>query len=205
MKIKQILPLSAAVVAVALLGSCSDRESYADLLNDENQAVNSYLAEYPVIGSVPADGNFITMQDVQAEHPGMTRAEALKLTPYYRMDDDGYVYMQVVNPGGETKAFDDQLIYFRFTRWNLSYAYKYGVWEASGNSSDLGTNTTSFRFGNTTLSSTTRWGEGLQTPLKYLGLDCEVNMVVKSYLGPTEEVSSVYPFLYNVRYFPSKI
>lgn len=202
MKTKHIL---ASLAMVASLTACSDRESYAELLNDENQAVNYYLADFPVIGSVPADEEFVTMQDIQAEYPDMTREEALKLTPFYKMDNDGYVYMQVINPGSDTKAADNQLIYFRFTRWNLTYAYKYDTWESSGNSSDLGTNTTSFRFGNTTLTSTTQWGEGIQTPLKYLGLDCEVNMVIKSYLGPTEEVSSVYPFLYNVRYFPSKI
>lgn len=202
MKLKYILPM---LLGCAALSACSDRESYAELLNDENQAVNAYLSEYPVIASVPADSVFTSVQDIQALYPGMTREEALKLTPFYRMDDDGYVYMQVVNPGGDKKVVDDQLIYFRFTRWNLAYAYKYDVWEPSGNSTDLGSNTTSFRFGNTTLSSTTQWGEGIQTPLKYLGVDCEVNMVIKSYLGPLEEVSSVYPFLYSVRYFPSKI
>lgn len=202
MKLQYIIP---AIAGIAALTACSDKESYADLLNDENQAVNAYLADYPVIGEVPANEEFISMQDVLEEYPGMSREEALKLTPFYRMDDDGYVYMQVVNPGSGTKVADNQLIYFRFTRWNLSFAYKYGSWESAGNSADLGSNTTSFRFGNTTLTSTTQWGEGIQVPLKYLSLDCEVNLVVKSYVGLVEEVASVYPFLYSVRYFPSKI
>lgn len=199
---KYILPI---LLLTFSLASCSDKESYSDLLNDENQAVNSFLADYPVIGDVPADSVFISMQDIQAEYPDLTREEALKLTPFYRMDADGYVYMQVLNPGGDTKATKEQLIYFRFTRWNLAYVYKYGLWEAAGNSADLGTNSTSFRFQNTTLQSTTQWGEGIQTPLNYLGLDCEVRMVIKSYLGPTEEVSAVYPYLYTIRYFPSRI
>ncbi len=191
--------------AGVLFSACDDEESYADLLNAENQAVNSFLADYPVIPDVPADGDFITLADVQAENPELTRAEAINLTPFYRMDSDGYVYMQVINPGTGTEVTDNQLIYFRFTRWNLSYVYKYGLWEGSGNSTDLGSNTTSFRFGNTTLESSTQWGEGIQEPLKYLSVDCEVRIVIKSYLGPVEEVASVYPFLYQVRYFPSKI
>lgn len=202
MKIKHIFTL---LLAVGAMSACKDRESYADLLNDENQAVNSYLANFPVIPDVPADSVFTTLADVQELYPELSRSEALRLTPYYRMDNDGYVYMQVVNPGSGPKATLDQMIYFRFTRVNLAVYYKYDTWEITGNSADLGTNTTGFRFGNTTLPSTTQWGEGLQTPLKYLPVDCEVNMVVKSYLGPVEEVSSVYPFLYSIRYFPSKI
>lgn len=196
----------AAIIAIAMnLAACDDKESYADLLNEETQAANSFLANYPVIADVPADGEFVTMVDVQAENPGMSREDALKLTPYYRMDNDGYVYMQVINPGSGTKVEDNQLIYFRFTRWNLSYVYEYGLWEGSGNSTDLGSNTTSFRYGNETLESTTQWGEGIQVPLEYLSVDCEVRMVIKSYKGPVEEIASVYPFLYQVRYFPSKI
>lgn len=201
--IRYILPLLAALI---LMPACSDKESYADLLNDENQAVNDYLANYPVIASVPSDSVFRTLADVMAENPALTRQEAISLTPFYRMDDDGYVYMQVLNPGTPgNRVKEDQLIYFRFTRWNLGFVYKYGLWESSGNSTDLGTNTTSFRFGNTTLQSTTQWGEGIQVPLRYLPIDCEVNMVIKSYLGPTEEIAAVYPYLYSIRYFPSKI
>ena len=202
---KTIKYIAAMLLVGVFFSACSDKESYADLLNEENQAVNSFLANYPVIADVPSDGEFITLADIQSENPDLTREDALKLTPYYRMDNEGYVYMQVINPGSGTKVTDNQLIYFRFTRWNLSFAYEYGLWEGSGNSTDLGSNTTSFRFGNETLESTTQWGEGIQEPLKYLSVDCEVRMVIKSYLGPVEEVASVYPFLYQVRYFPSKV
>lgn len=201
--LKHILLLPLLLLATS---ACNDKESYADLLNDENQAVNDFLANYPVIGSIPADSAFTTMTDIMADHPSISREDAVKLTPFYRMDDDGYVYMQVLNAGtAGNKAADNQLIYFRFTRWNLGVAYKYGMWESSGNSSDLGTTTTSFRFLNTSLQSSTQWGEGIQTPLKFLPINCEVNLVIKSYLGPTDEVSAVYPYLYSVRYFPSKI
>lgn len=197
------------IVSLLLVGglfaSCDDKESYADLLNAENKAVNDFLADYPVIPTLPADDKFISVADIQKEYPEMSRVEAMKLAPFYRMDDDGHVYMQVINPGSGTKAFDNQLVYFRFTRWNLVFVYEQDIWQGNGNSTDLGSNTTSFRFGNETLQSTLQWGTGIQVPLKYLSVDCEVRMVIKSYRGPTEEISSVYPFLYQVRYFPSKI
>lgn len=195
----------ASALALGALTACDDRESYADMLRDENEAVNNYLADYPVIDVLPADSVLRSTQDILADYPGMTQEEAIKLTPFYRMDDDGYVYMQVVNPGSGPKAQLDQLIYFRVTRYNLLLLHKYGTWEGNGNSANLGTTPTSLRFGNTTLQSTTQWGEGLQVPLQWLNLDCQVRMVIKSYLGPTDEVISVYPFLYELRYFPSKI
>lgn len=203
------------IAAVIGFCSCKDTESYADLLRDENHAVNNYLADYPLITSVPADGEFLSAEDIkkseafQAEYGNLSPADqdkqAQRMTPYYRMDEDGYVYMQVISPGTGAMAEEDQQIWFRFTRYNLAYAYKYGTYETSGNENDVASNPTSFRYKNTTLSSTTQWGEGIQTPLEYLPLNCRVNLVIKSYLGPTEEVTSVYPYVYSVRYYPSKI
>lgn len=201
----KILKLFIGVVMALALGACKDTESYADLLRDENHAVNDYLSNYPVIDRVPADSSFLTVTELMA-HDGLTRDEALKLAPFYRMDSEGYVYMQVVNPGSPgMKTKTGQLIYFRFTRYNLATGYKYDTWEAQGNETDLASNVTSFRYKNETLTSTTQWGTGIQVPLDYLSTDCEVNIVIKSYVGPTEEVSSVYPYVYHIRYFPSKI
>lgn len=197
--------LALIAIAFCLLTACKDKESYADLLRDENQAVNAYLAGYPVISTIPTDGKFVTTQEIM-QSQGLPREEAELLTPFYRMDDDGYVYMQVVNPGlTESKAQENQLIYFRFTRYNLKAWYEYDTWTPSGNATDLGTNTTSFRYKNTTLQSTTQWGEGIQVPLEYLNLGCEVNIIIKSYMGPEDEITNVYPYLYKIRYFESKV
>lgn len=203
-----------ASIAV-MVSSCNDRESYADLLRDENHAVNAYLANYPLITEVPADHDFISAKDIKAsaafqlEYGSLDDARqdsvALTLTPFYRMDQEGYVYMQVVDPGSGAMAFEDQQIYFRFTRINLSVEYKTGNATSSGNESDIASTPTSFRYKNTILASTTQWGTGIQVPVEYLPLNCRVNLIVKSYLGPTEEVSSVYPYLYNIRYYPSRI
>lgn len=205
MKITKFIIFALSALAMLTSTSCKDKESYADLLRDENQAVNAYLANYPVIASIPADNEFITTQQIMKEQ-GLNREDAEKLTPFYRMDGDGNCYMQVVNAGlTETKAEEDQLIYFRFMRYNIKAWHLYDVWEGSGNASDLGTNTTSFRYKNTTLTSTTQWGEGIQIPLEYLNLGCEVNIIIKSTLGPEDEITSVYPYLYNIRYFASKV
>ena len=47
------------------------------------------------------------------------------------------------------------------------------------------------------------WGSGIQTPLAFLNLGCEVNLLLKSQYGWNTELSYVQPYLYHVRYFPS--
>ena len=198
---KYIISALAAFAAVTAISSCKDKESYADLLTDENKAVNAYLANYPVISSIPADHEFVNTMQIMQEQ-GLSREEAEKLTPFYRMDEDGNCYMQVINPGlTDQMAEADQQILFRFMRYNIKAWYLYGIWEGSGNAADLGTTPTSFRY----KTSTTQWGEGIQIPLEYLCLGCEVNIIIKSTLGPEEEITSVYPYLYNIRYFESKV
>ena len=181
--------------------SCSDDDSYATLLTEETKSVNLYLADYLVRNSIPTDTVFETVEDIAARE-GISTEEATKLAPFYRMDDDGYVYMQVIKAGTPgNRVSSNQLIYFRFTRYNLTLYRKYGTWEATGNAMDLGSTPTSFRFGNTTLTSTTQWGTGVQLPLSYLPIDCEVNLVIKSQYGFYEETSYVTPYLFHVRYY----
>lgn len=187
---KAILSIIFAVPALAVVSSCDDSTSYADLLNDETKSVNSYLANNRVVNSVPADSVFEEGPDA----------------PFYRMDEDGMVYMQVLKSGNlEDKAEPDQLIFFRFTRSNLNYWAKTGDFLSEGNANDFEYNATSFRFGNYTLASSSQYGAGIQLPLGYLGIDCEVNLVIKSQYGFQSEIANVIPYLYNVRYFKSQI
>ena len=173
-----------------MLSSCDEGESYADLLKDETFAVNKFLADQRIVNKIPSDSVFEYGVDA----------------PYYKMDEDGNVYMQVLNAGTkENKAESDQLIYFRFMRYNLHYWSLDGEMSGEGNADDMEYLPTSFRFGNYTLSSSAEWGSGIQLPLYYLGVDCEVNLVIKSQYGIASEISNVVPYLYNVRYFKSQI
>lgn len=176
-----LIPMIAAVFS-----SCSSRKSYAQLLNDEDRAVNSFLANQRVINSIPADSVFETGEDA----------------PYYRLNEEGTLYMQVLDPGTRTdKAEYDDLIYFRFTRTNLSTLWKTGEIDLEGNDGDMSILATSFRYQNFTLQTYAAYGSGIQEPLKFLGVDCRVNIVVKSQLGLTGEIAAVIPYLYNLRYF----
>jgi len=180
------------LVALTMLTACNDDTSYADRLNNERNAVNAYLANHRVVMSVPEDSVF----------------EVGEIAPFYRLDTDGNVYMQVLNAGDRKndKAKTSQPIYFRYSRYNLSVWYSDGNWTVySGNENSMDAVACSFNFADYTLPSSSQWGYGLQYPLMFLGAECEVNLVIKSQFGFSNEISLVTPFFYHVRYYHSQI
>lgn len=186
----KLLPF-ALFALVILLPSCKDQESYSDLLKDEEKATNAYLANQRVEMEIPADSVFVTGSDA----------------PYYRMDEDGYLYMQVVSAGDKKdKPKNGDQVYFRFTRWNLKNWYSAGIWASEGNADNLnnGLGATSFVFGNTSSSNSVLYGSGIQTPLYYLGYNSEVNLVLRSYYGFQTDGSACIPYLINLRYFKAE-
>jgi len=180
------------VMALSLLTACNNDQSYADRLNEERYAVNSYLANHRVVMSVPKDSVFEVGEDA----------------PFYRLDNDGNIYMQVLNAGDRKndRAKVGEPIYFRYTRYSLAVWYAEGkLVPYSSNENSMDAQFCSFNYSDFKLPSTSQWGYGLQYPLNFLGVECEVNLVIKSQFGFTNEISYVMPFLFHVRYFHSMI
>ena len=71
------------LTTLMLLCACNNDQSYADRLNEERNAVNSYLSNHRVEMKIPKDSVF----------------EVGENAPFYRVDPDGNVYMQVLNAG----------------------------------------------------------------------------------------------------------
>lgn len=190
MKIKSIL-LLILPMAIAVLASCKDSKSYSELLDDEEKAVNAFLANHKVEKSIPADTVFQTGEDA----------------PYYQIDDDGNVYMQVLKAGDRknNSAKEGETIYFRFGRIDVNRWSKGYDDEPEGNFGDLSLGSTSFQYSAEEANySYTSYGYGVVIPLAFVGIDSEINLLVKSRKGPYSEIASVTPYLYNIRYFKSK-
>ena len=186
MKLKLFIALAALA---AVITSCNDSKSYNEYLEDEEKAVNSFLANQRVVMTIPADTVFECGEDA----------------PYYRLDKEGNVYMQVINPGDRknNRAEDNQSIYFRYGRISI-LNYAQGLDETpTGNYDDVSYN--SFRYNNYSLQSSIQYGYGIQMPLAYLGIDCEVNLLVKSQYGFYDEMSYVVPYLYHRKYYKPKV
>lgn len=191
MKIKTLILAIGAMIAAAL-ASCNDTRSYAEMLSDENKAVNNYLVDHLVIGYEKRDSTFNFAYGPDA--------------PYYQMDEEAQIFMQVLDPGTkDNRAKYDQLVYMRFQRYTLLKYADGELPEGDGNNINLNSGNASFRFKNMQNQSSYQWGEGLQYPLLYLPLDCEVNLIVKSQMGRSDEIANVTPFLYKIRYYKSQI
>ena len=188
MNLRKFLTFAISAAFLLAFSSCKDSKSYAELLNEETKAVNAFLADQNVILDIPADSIFEYGPDA----------------PFYRIDPDGNVFMQVIEPGDKEKVKNDAMVFFRFTRSNLNeYALTGSLGSGYGNSEDVSMGSASFRFNNYTLTTSSQWGSGIQMPLNFLGFNSHVRLVFKSQFGLTSEISQVIPFLYDIRYLPA--
>lgn len=177
------------VFAAILIVSCSDSKSYSDLLKDEQKVSNWFLAQHHVCNEIPADSVFEVGEDA----------------PFYRIDPDGYIYMQVLKVGDREIPNTGDQVYFTFTRYDIQTMYNNNTLEVEGegNQSDYlnSVGDTYFIYGNLNVSSSAKFGSGIQKPLSYLGYNSEVNILLKSYYGFQSDNTTCVPYLVNTRYF----
>lgn len=159
-----------------------------DLKKTEQRAMKKYLSKFDVVDELP------TFDNIQVG----------SVAPFYKLNPEGTVYMQVVKMGTASAATYGEKIYFRFMRYNLLSYLENGVLpQGQGNANDPTESTTFFEVGSE-MPSTTQWGTAIQMPILLgLPIDSEVNLVVASEAGLTSEISGVVPFLYNIQYFKS--
>lgn len=225
---KLIFPIFTLLALAFLTSSCDDSKSYAELLADENKAVNDFLVRHHVVNRIPADSVFISRREIAEKifkESGETAdsdeayeqsiveimasldKDPSKDAPYYRIDDDSNVYMQVISYGTDEKPKKDDRVYFRFTRYNMFYYVVGGdnTLIGSGNADSMNSQSTFFLFENTSVSESTQYGTGIQRPLYFLGYNSKINIVIKSQAGPESDMSYVVPYLYTITYYKSMI
>ncbi len=182
-KLFAFIMLAAAGIGMV---ACSDSKSYSELLSDENHCVNAFLAEHRVVDGIPADSVFEVGVDA----------------PYYAIDEDRNVYMQVLEKGDDERAQKDDKVYFRYIRYNLqNYVVGSDDNVGAGNAIDMTSQATFFLFENQSVNESVQYGDGIQMPMKFLGYNCKVNLVVKSQAGPATDMGYVVPYLYTISYY----
>lgn len=197
-KLLKFAVFSLLLISGMSISSCSESQSYSELLREEEKAVNWFLAQKKVELEIPSDSiSFLTGEDA----------------PFYKLDEDGYVYMQVISkgdlnadgrPAEPVKSGD--LVYFRFSRRNIQLLYQGQDAPVEGNSENIvpGESQTlpyNFVYKNTYLNTSQAYGTGIQMPMKFFGYNSEVNLVLRSYYGFSSEQTYCVPFIINIRYF----
>lgn len=176
---------------------CSKSQSYSELLRDEERACNWWLSDKNVNLELPEDIREIITSETLRSGNDTWGEDA----PFYKLDAEGYVYMQVVRADFSEMVEEGDLVYFRYVRESILDLYDGVEGTTEGNGNYLPSGSKSFVYRNTYLSSTTTWGTGIQMPLQYIGYNSEVNLVLKSYYGFTNEQSYCIPFLINIKYY----
>ncbi len=195
MNLKMKYSFSLVLFLLLLSASCSKTQSYSDLLKNEQKVSNWFLAQHTVCNEIPSDSVFEEGPDA----------------PFYRMDDDGYVYMQVIKSnkkGDRDIPHTGDQVYFTFTRYDIDLMYKSNTLDvpySNSNQDDLwNTTSTYFIFNNYRVSVSSEFGSGMQVPVSYLGYNSEVNILLKSYYGFSVDNTTCIPYLVNVRYFKAE-
>lgn len=179
-----LFPLLAALASVMMTG-CEDTESYSDMLKDEEKAVNWYLSNYRV----------------DNDWPGTDLCETGDNAPFYRMDGDGFVYMQVIDKGDlSDKPKKGDKIYFLYTRYNIKSLYANIATAPNSNLMSGNLDECYFFLGDISTGNGLKFGQGLQLPMDFLGYHSEVNIILKSQRGFYADQSACLPYVANVKY-----
>ncbi len=187
MKKSLLYPLFIIAALASVITACSDHKSYAEQLNEETRTVNAFLARHRVVDDMPTDTNYVFEVGPNA--------------PYYRLDEERNVYMQVLYEGKQGYVERGDRVYFRYLRYNLNN-YVIGSEDnvGAGNANNLGTSPAFFLYETYDVQESAAYGTGIQLPMKFLQMGSRVNLVVKSQAGSYEEMQYVVPYLYTISY-----
>lgn len=157
-----------------------------DLKKTEQRAIKKYLSKFDVVDELPV----------------IDKIQVGSVAPFYKLNADGTVYMQVVRMGTAPAATQGEKVYFHFLRYNLLSYLENGFLPAGeGNANDISKPATFFEL-DFKDPAKSPWGYAIQMPmLSGLPVDSEVNLLVASEAGPTSEIANIIPFLYNISYY----
>lgn len=186
---RKIITSACFLTLLVLFAACDDDVSYAERVETERKRIKEFISEQniEVLDTYPSSGVF-------------------KANQYY-LDDTG-VYINVVDSGNGKRAAYRGEVYFRFGEvmsLPLSESDTLKAWE-----SNPGLQPLSFKYGivstysdyyNTSSMPYFYLSEGVTIPLKYVGENALVNIIVPFKIGSVSQTSYYTTLFYkNLRY-----
>lgn len=164
---KKYLYLLFSFVILSLTSCGSDDEPSVISKNDD--AFNYFLNQQKVVKTLPAN------------------LETGATAPYYQIDDNGYIFMQVLSNEG-SMAYQNQKIGFEHKSYSLLTYYETKQWPAPTSQSNR--DNTPFLYDQQKLNL-------IQLALQYVGVNSEVNLAIRQTSDKGES-----PYLLYIRYMP---
>ncbi|MCD7973531.1 MAG: DUF4827 domain-containing protein [Candidatus Azobacteroides sp.] len=170
---KQLLAYIFAVLFLpAIWFSCNNSKTYAQLLEDEQNAINKLITDsgFKILYSYPANKVFAENEFVKLPNG---------------------LYMNVIDSGNGTRVDSGKVVLYRIKY----YRSLFDTTTYSGYSVDP----YSFIYGQGTTSSNS-YSEGLATPLSFVGQNSKVRLIVPSSINTYTISQNVVPYYYYVTY-----
>ena len=175
MNMKKRVYICAILALSAILSACNQARTYGSQLQEEKKLIASYIKRnnINILDSEPIDG-------VWGEND------------YLEIDD--YLYFHLVDQGetdGESLAYRDY-ISLRYRKYSLTeYADTISAWNTNDSASPV-----EFQVGVNSSATCEAWLQAIGY-MKYNNSECRI--ICPSKLGFTEDVSSVTPYVYDLK------
>lgn len=167
--------------AVIVIVSCSDTESYADMLDDEKKVIEQLIDDndFEILKKFPEDSVFEDNQFVKL---------------------DSGVYLNIVDKGSDDRAvlYSTKMLYRCTLTYPMDSTYDavYGIANYGPHSN--GTYPLSFYYGESASSSNIYVGEGMQEALEYVGDRAKVKLIVPFKRGTYYDQTYGEPAYYEI-------
>ncbi|MEG1586002.1 MAG: DUF4827 family protein [Bacteroidales bacterium] len=185
--------------AVAVFTSCDDNKTYAQKLDDEKDAIKKFIAEQKITFTSVSENALLKYQaDAANWSEGTTHFE---LDKWYKFEDG--LYMRINRFGDTTQ------MYSKINNPNIVIRFDscYNLLTYDNPSSPFTSNEDTYQAWLLTAwrpGYPSKFGTGLDFPIRYLGQKGNVSLIVPSKLGMAVDQQEVIPYYYKtVSYMPS--
>lgn len=182
------------VLSSFFFASCDDSKTYAEKLNDEKKAIKKFIA-FDNISPIVVDEEELEAYTDQASFDEASNKH-FKLGQWYKFQDGSYneLYMRINDFGDTSDMFENRdAIVIRYSKtYNL---LNFEDWDSSS-INNLAPNAY-WLIPYWSVNYSGDYGVGVALPIRFLGKNANVSLIVPSKLGTSDDISNVVPYYYG--------